>query len=104
MYQLEMAKNKERLVGRSRKTMRCALCEYPFPMINLPMTISYKAVLDMRECWGMNIDRAHNPKLSFPHCYDRVRVCRMCAQFFSTSVGDDSAVSVLCSKGIVRQL
>ena len=48
LSELEAAKAKEKLLGRSRKKPSCAVCELPFALVNLPMTISYKAVLDLR--------------------------------------------------------
>ena len=43
---LERAKTLERYSGKKKK--RCSLCEQPYALVNLPLSISYKAVLDLR--------------------------------------------------------
>ncbi len=52
MTEVEAAKARERLLERPRKTPSkkptCAVCEVPFALVNLPLVISYKAVLDLR--------------------------------------------------------
>lgn len=44
--ELERAKTLERYSGKKKK--RCSLCEQTYALVNLPLTISYKAVLDLR--------------------------------------------------------
>ena len=64
-----------------KKRPECAVCCHPFLAINLPMAISYKAVMDLRESWGVDIPP--DPHLAKPpRCYDTVRVCLFCSQFF----------------------
>jgi hypothetical protein len=52
MNEVEAAKAMERLLERPRarpsKKPTCAVCERPFALLNLPLVISYKAVLDLR--------------------------------------------------------
>ena len=73
----------ERYAGKRGK--ECALCEHKFAAVNLPMEVTYKAVMDLREgSWGVDIPP--NPRLCMvPRCYDKVHICRLCSQFFATS-------------------
>lgn len=82
MGELARAKALERSSGKKKK--KCSLCEKTFALVNLPLSISYKAVLDLRTSWGMNVEKnERNPNMAkFPHCYNEVRVCPFCAQFF----------------------
>jgi len=92
MTEVEAAKARERLLERPRKTPSkkptCAVCEVPFALVNLPLVISYKAVLDLRASWGVEISDSdlRDPRLHPPRCYDGVRTCRFCAQFFEKAV------------------
>ena len=44
--ELSLAKMRERYSGKKKK--RCSLCEQSFALVNLPLSISYKAVMDLR--------------------------------------------------------
>ena len=56
----------------------CALCEQQYLALNLPMTVSYKAIMDLRLSWGhTGVDSILSKP---PRCYDVVRVCTFCAQ------------------------
>lgn len=44
--ELERAKKREHYSGKKKK--RCSLCEQQFALVNLPLAISYKAILDLR--------------------------------------------------------
>eukprot|EP00948_MAST-09A_sp_MAST-9A-sp1_P003514 g3514.t1 len=99
----EIKVSKERQRVLNHKT-RCFLCEKAFPAINLKQKVSIKAVVDLRQSWeAKNVGAARqeankNKKQSsrerkalrqqrmnlmqFPHCYDSVRICKFCTQFF----------------------
>ena len=48
------------------------------------MSISYKAIIDVRESWGVDIPP--DPlRARVPRCYDEVHVCLFCSQFFKDS-------------------
>ena len=80
--ELERAKKREHYSGKKKK--RCSLCEQQFALVNLPLAISYKAILDLRTSWGVDVEAMEpNPNMArFPHYYNEVRVCTFCAQFF----------------------
>jgi len=66
----------------------CALCEQQYLPINLPMTVSYKAIMDLRLSWGhKGVDSILSKA---PRCYDTVRVCMFCAQFFDSPQGQEA--------------
>lgn len=66
----------------------CALCEQQYLPINLPMTVSYKAIMDLRLSWGhTGVDSILSKP---PRCYDTVRVCMFCAQFFDSPQGQEA--------------
>ena len=80
----EMQRAKEVDKVKGKRSMECALCAQPYHLLNLPMQISYKAIIDVRESWGVDIPP--NPLLAkVPRCYDMVRVCTFCSQFFQNS-------------------
>ena len=73
-----------------KKLRECGCCRLSFSYVNLPLSVSHKAVLDLRKSWTLN--RSVPVKTLFkdderlgavPRCYDEVRVCTFCAQFFS---------------------
>jgi hypothetical protein len=39
--------------------------------------------MDLRKQWGGGLDQHHSHLGHFPHYYDEVKVCRLCAQFFT---------------------
>jgi hypothetical protein len=71
----------ERFCGRRKRS--CALCEKSFSGINLPMSISFKAVIDLRDTWG-GAHQANSNLARVPTCYDQVKVCHFCSQFFDS--------------------
>ena len=109
LSELEHAHAEESL-GRKKKK-RCGCCLQLFSYVNLPLSVSHKAIIDIRKSWvsahasnsSMNekspsktrtngdgsrqtISNAwidEDERLSVvPRCYDEVRVCTFCAQFF----------------------
>ena len=88
---LELEKVKDKYSQKRCKF--CALCEQQYLPLNLPMTVSYKAIMDLRLSWGHTED--NNPILSKPpRCYDTVRVCTFCAQFFDSPKGQEAYRSI----------
>jgi hypothetical protein len=83
---LQLEKDKEKLSQKKRQA--CALCKLDFLAVNLPMTVSYKAIMDMRQSWG-NVEDYNTVLARPPRCYDRVRVCIFCAQFFDGPGGQE---------------
>lgn len=81
--ELTRAKIVEERTKRRGKRHCCALCEKSFARVNLPLQISYKAILDRRRKWGLTEPVGRNVNLAkFPLYYDKVPVCTFCAQFF----------------------
>lgn len=76
----QMVLLQEKYAGKPER--RCALCEKSFNALNLPMNISYKAIMDLRESWGVHV-RPDAKRSRAPRCYDEVRVCLFCSQFFN---------------------
>lgn len=75
----------------------CALCEHEF--LELPFGVSYKAIMDLRRVWGVKVvPESRYLKFSLmPHCYETVKVCVFCSQFFGLDFFDgarDKAVGV----------
>eukprot|EP00750_Incisomonas_marina_P007926 INCI15079.1.p1 GENE.INCI15079.1~~INCI15079.1.p1 ORF type:complete len:361 (-),score=77.39 INCI15079.1:1322-2404(-) len=60
----------------------CALCEHDF--LDLPFGVSYKAIMDLRRVWGVKVapESRYMKYTLIPHCYETVRVCVFCSQFF----------------------
>jgi len=102
-----------------KKKRECALCCQSYSDINLPCTVSLKAVVDLRKFWDAQRSQEDHeeedennaadgteakkkpkqkkrrpataptkPTMRAPLCYDRVKVCRFCAQFFSGKQDD----------------
>ncbi|GBG31888.1 Hypothetical Protein FCC1311_081132 [Hondaea fermentalgiana] len=65
-----------------KRERQCALCQKAFNVLNLPMTISYKAIMDLRDSWGVHV-RPDVKRSRAPRCYDEVSVCLFCSQFFA---------------------
>lgn len=94
--QLELEKTKEKYL--CMREQKCGLCGLTFLRVNLPMTVSHKAVVDLRSSWAaarkaiggdptldavggeaaLALDTFSRP----PLCYDGVPICVFCAQFF----------------------
>jgi len=84
--ELERSKRNDILTRRTRKKLCCALCEMNFTAKNLSYSVSYKAIMDIRLSWGVEIPP--DPRYSrFPHWYKPVQVCVFCSQFFQREGG-----------------
>ena len=77
---LSIARSQEKYSGKNKK--KCALCRLEFLNVNLPLKISFKAILDLRQKWGLNNGDDGGMLAKVPRCYDKVPICRYCAQFF----------------------
>ena len=67
------------------KREACGCCGYSkFPSISLVTTVSLKAVIDIRKRWESSAVGLFDSdtRLVVPRCYDEVRICRFCSQFF----------------------
>ena len=68
------------------KRESCGCCGYAkFPSISLVMKVSWKAVMDIRKKWDPQLSTGldnSKTRLIVPRCYDEVRICRFCSQFF----------------------
>ena len=68
------------------KRESCGCCGYAkFPSISLVMKVSLKAVIDIRKKWDPQVGSEEDDsktRLIVPRCYDQVRICRFCSQFF----------------------
>ncbi|CAM9880786.1 unnamed protein product [Chrysoparadoxa australica] len=66
----------------------CALCEQVYSEVNLLLGVPYKAIVDLRLHWheqlgGDGKPPKINPTMKQPpQCYNEVRVCAFCSQFF----------------------
>ncbi len=84
---LDKAKIEEEL--GSKKKMACGCCYLMFSYPNLPLRVSNKAVVDLRQNWSGGKRgwwSAREDKLgSMPRCYNDILVCTFCAQFFFDS-------------------
>lgn len=85
MSELEKAHVEEDL-GRIKK-QKCGCCCLSFSLVNLTLSVTNKAVIDLRKSWQsrenpvpcLDVDERLSKA---PRCYDEVRVCMFCAQFF----------------------
>ena len=89
---LQRARFEEQL-GATKK-IQCGSCCQKFLYVNLPLVVTQKAVLDIRRKWsGLTSDNVFGGNdnneskkdsrlTAIPRCYDEVRVCVFCAQFF----------------------
>lgn len=69
----------------------CALCQFPFARVNLVTPVTRKAVFTLMGKWGADpaetFGAAAAARLRLPPaCYEVVRVCRFCTQFFDAAV------------------
>ncbi|KAA0153097.1 hypothetical protein FNF29_03285 [Cafeteria roenbergensis] len=69
----------------------CALCQFPFARVNLVTPVTRKAVFTLIGKWGadpaVTFGAAAAARLRLPPaCYEVVRVCRFCTQFFDAAV------------------
>lgn len=97
------AKRNDELLRRGRKNRTCALCDMCFVAANLPFSVSYKAIIDLRLSWGVEIppDARYS---RFPHWYKSVKVCKFCSQFFQLKGGlFDSPNRGLLKKGTLSE-
>lgn len=85
-HALTRTKRNEELLRRTRKDLACALCEMQYPTANLPFWVSYKAIIDLRLSWGVEVE-SDTRYSRFPHWYKPVQVCIFCSQFFQLSGG-----------------
>lgn len=63
------------------KLIPCMLCLTEFKRHNLPMTISYKSIMDLRQLWQPDMPELNPSFAKPPNCYNQVKVCLFCAQF-----------------------
>lgn len=85
MSELEKAHVEEDL-GRIKK-QKCGCCGLSFSLVNLTLSVTNKAVIDLRKSWQsrenpvpcLDVDERLSKA---PRCYDEVRVCMFCTQFF----------------------
>lgn len=80
---LSIARSQEKYSGKNKK--KCALCRLEFLNVNLPLKISFKAILDLRQKWGLHGGDDGGMLAKVPRCYDKVSICRYCAQFFQNT-------------------
>ena len=48
---LSLERSKEKYSGKGKT--KCALCMQQYLKVNLPMQISFKAIMDLRSLWGL---------------------------------------------------
>jgi len=84
---LELERTREKY--SCKRQQKCGLCALEFLRVNLPMVVSFKAVIDLRASWGCvgeqgsGVDGESFANLSRPpRCYDTTSICVFCAQFF----------------------
>ena len=84
---LELSKSKEKF-GIEHK-VACGCCCMQFLPLNLTLSVPLKAILDIRDSWGVKFDPkgASNVRINqnlrkAPLCYDEVKVCAFCSQLF----------------------
>jgi hypothetical protein len=96
---LEEARAQEK-IGMTRK-IACGCCNQMFLHVNLPQSVSMKAIIDIRAKWAGNMkpssiynSNANGILVKFSESitkvssvYDQVRVCIFCAQFFHVQEG-----------------
>lgn len=100
---LQREQQRTRLSGgvRQERRMPCALCRHPFARVNLVTPVTRKAVFDVVDAWQASSatsgDADPTPTLTpaaarrealqrvAPQCYEVVRICRFCTQFFPTA-------------------
>lgn len=76
---LSLERAKEKYSGKGKT--KCALCMQPYLKVNLPMQISFKAIMDLRGQWGLGA-MGRGMGLKVPACYNKVAICLYCSQFF----------------------
>jgi hypothetical protein len=82
-------KNLQELTARSTLSRNtCALCEHQF--LQLPFSVSYKAIMDLRRTWNVKVvpESRFLKYTIMPHCYETVKVCVFCSQFFGLDFFD----------------
>jgi len=77
---------------RAGRRVSCALCQHPFARVNLVTPVTRKAVFGLMRRWGSDpVETFGTPALRLgeaPACYEVVRVCRFCTQFFEAAVAE----------------
>mgnify|MGYP000866725233 FL=1 len=76
---LSLERSKEKYSGKGKT--KCALCLQPYLKCNLPMQISFKAIMDLRGQWGLG-QMGRGMGLKVPACYNKVAICLYCSQYF----------------------
>ena len=76
---LSLERSKEKYSGKGKT--KCALCMQPYLKVNLPMQISFKAIMDLRGQWGLGA-MGRGMGLRVPACYNKVAICLYCSQYF----------------------
>lgn len=76
---LSLERSKEKYSGKGKT--KCALCLQPYLKVNLPMQISFKAIMDLRGQWGLG-HMGRGMGLKVPACYNKVAICLYCSQYF----------------------
>jgi hypothetical protein len=76
----------EEELGTKKKEL-CACCLQKYSYVNLPIKVPQKAIIDIRKKWCNNATDgwwiADDERLSsVPRCYDAVKICLFCSQFF----------------------
>lgn len=71
---------------RMKKKLKCGCCLQIYSYCNLPLKIPVKAILDIRKKWSGGKsgwwDKEDERLAVVPRCYEGVRICRFCSQFF----------------------
>jgi hypothetical protein len=74
------------------KQAPCALCRHAFAKVNLVTPVTRKAVFAQLDAWGADVIEAFGAASirlrTAPSCYEVVRVCRFCTQFFDAAVAE----------------
>lgn len=91
LSELEQNQTEERYGIKKKK--RCGLCHLEYSLINLVLSVPFKAVQDLRNTWAEEFEthKAHVKECSRTHkafTYDQVGVCVLCSQFFQLGQQD----------------
>lgn len=95
----------------STKKIACGCCQQPYLYVNLPKTVTMKAIIDIRLKWSgkLRSDTVYNTEWKSPtkaddsaiitsvapRLYDTIRVCNFCAQFFQDQTSYRPSYSML---------
>lgn len=91
LSELEQNQTEERYGIKKKK--RCGLCHLEYSLINLVLSVPFKAVQDLRNTWAEEFQThpAHVKACARTHkafTYDQVGVCVLCSQFFQLGQQD----------------